>query len=66
MLMLNYLWAGMLLLGIMYAALTGNISAVTEAALNGAGDAISLCITLAGVMALWMGLMEFGRQAGLM
>lgn len=66
MLMLNYLWAGMLLLGIMYAALTGNISAVTEAALNGAGDAISLCITMAGVMALWMGLMEIGRQAGLM
>ena len=64
--MLNYLWAGILLLGIMYAALTGNISAVTEAALNGAGDAVSLCITMAGVMALWMGLMEIGRQAGLM
>ena len=64
--MLNYLWAGMLLLGIMYAALTGNISAVTEAALNGAGDAISLCITMAGVMALWMGLMEIGQQCGLM
>lgn len=63
--MLNYLWAAMILIGIVYAMLTGNISAVTESALNSAGEAISLCITMAGVMALWMGLMEIATESGI-
>ena len=64
--MLNTLWAGMLLLGILYAALTGRITEITDAALSGAGDAVSLCITMAGVMALWMGFMEIACQSGLL
>lgn len=64
--MLNYLWAGMILLGVVYAACTGNMGAVTNAALDSAGEAVSLCITMAGVMALWMGLMEIGQQSGLL
>lgn len=63
--MLNYMWAAMILLGVVYAAFTGNMEAVTNAALDSAGEAISLCITMAGVMALWMGLMEIGQKSGL-
>lgn len=63
--MLNYMWAVMILIGIVYALLTGNISAITDVVLDSAGEGISLCITMAGVMALWMGLMEIGREAGL-
>lgn len=63
--MLNYIWAIMILLGIVYAACTGQMENVTNAALDSAGEAISLCITMAGVMALWMGLMEIAQQAGL-
>lgn len=63
--MLNYIWAVMILIGILYAALTGNITSVTEAALDSAGEAVSLCITMAGIMALWMGLMEVAQKAGL-
>ena len=63
--MLNLLWAAMILLGVIFAACTGRMSEVTNAALSGAGEAISLCITMAGVMALWMGLMEIAAKAGL-
>ncbi len=63
--MLNYIWAFMILLGVVYAACTGQMAAVTEAALDSAGEAISLCITMAGVMALWMGLMEIAQEAGI-
>ena len=63
--MLNYIWAIMILIGILYAALTGNITSVTEAALDSAGEAVSLCITMAGIMALWMGLMEVAQKAGI-
>jgi spore maturation protein A len=55
----------MILLAVVYAAFTGNLSQVTEAALDSAGEAVSLCITMAGVVALWMGLMEIAGQAGL-
>lgn len=63
--MLNYIWAVMILLGTVYAACTGRMDSVTNAALDSAGEAVSLCITMAGVMALWMGLMEIAQQAGL-
>ncbi|MCM1212957.1 MAG: nucleoside recognition protein [Lachnospiraceae bacterium] len=63
--MLNAIWAVMILLAVIYAACSGNMSAVTNAALDSAGEAISLCLTMAGVVALWMGLMEIAKQAGL-
>lgn len=63
--MLNYLWAAMIAIGIIYAVFTGNLEAITNAALDSAGEGISLCITTAGVMALWMGLMEIAGQSGL-
>jgi len=63
--MLNYLWAGMILLGIIYGAVTGNIDAVGEGALAAAGEAVSLCITMLGAVSLWSGLMEIAEKAGL-
>lgn len=63
--MLNYIWAAMILVGIVYAVLTGNIASVTDAMLDSAGEGISLCITMAGVVAFWMGLMEIAKEAGL-
>ena len=63
--MLNLIWAVMILLAVVYSALTGHMSDVTNAALDSAGEAISLCITMAGVVALWMGLMEIAQKAGL-
>lgn len=63
--MLNLIWAVMILLAVLYGAFAGNMSQVTDAALDSAGEAISLCLTMAGVVALWMGLMEIARKAGL-
>ncbi len=63
--MLNYIWAGMLLIGIFYALFTGNMEAVSNACLDYAESAVKLCITMAGAMALWVGLMEIAEQAGL-
>ena len=63
--MLNAIWAVMILIAVFYGALTGRMSDVTNAALDSAGEAISLCITMAGVVALWMGLMEIATRAGL-
>ncbi len=63
--MLNAIWAVMILTAIVYGAFTGRMEEVTQGALDGAGEAISLCLTMAGVVALWMGLMEIAKEAGL-
>lgn len=63
--MLNYIWAFMILVGICYGAITGNMKEVTGAAIESAGEAVSLCITMVGVMSLWVGLMEIAVKSGL-
>ena len=63
--MLNYIWAFMIMVGVIYGAMTGRMADVTNAALDSAGDAVSLCITMIGVMALWVGLMEIAQKSGL-
>lgn len=63
--MLNYIWAFMILIGVVYGAFTGNIEAVSNAALDSAGEAVTLCITMIGIMSLWVGLMEIAQKSGL-
>ena len=63
--MLNSLWAGMILIGIIFAAFTGRIPEITDAALDSSKEAVTLCITMIGVMAFWMGLMENASKAGM-
>ena len=63
--MLNYLWAGMIIAGIIFAAFTGRMPDVTNAALDSSKEAITLCITMMGVMSFWVGLMEIATKAGI-
>ena len=63
--MLNYLWAAMMLLGILWGAFHGTLDQVTNGALESAKEAVTLCITMLGVMSFWTGILEVGRRAGL-
>ncbi len=63
--MLNVLWAGMILIGIVYGAFQGNLLEITNEALDSSKDAVALCVTMLGVMAFWMGLMEIATKAGI-
>lgn len=63
--MLNFLWAGMIIIGILYGALQGNLAEITNAALDSSKEAVTLCITMIGVMSFWMGLMEIATKAGI-
>lgn len=62
---MNYLWAFMILLGIVYAAFHGTLPAVTNAALDSAKEAVTLCITMTGVMSFWVGLMKIAEKSGM-
>lgn len=63
--MLNYLWALMILIGVVYGVLNGKIDEVSSAALNSSKEAVTLCITMLGVMSLWTGLMQVASSSGL-
>lgn len=62
---MNYLWGGMLIVGIIYGALTGNLNEVTNGAINASKEAVSLAIALLGVTTMWSGLMEIASGAGI-
>lgn len=63
--MLNAIWVFMLCVGILVAAFTGNISAVTESALKAGELGVKTGIQLMGVISLWMGLMHVAQKAGI-
>ena len=62
---MNYIWGGMLIIGIIYGALTGNLNEVTNGAINASKEAVSLAVALLGVTAMWSGLMEIASGAGI-
>ena len=62
---MNYLWAFMILGGVVFSAFYGTLPAVTGAVLDSAKEAVTLCITMAGVMSFWMGLMRIAEKCGI-
>ncbi len=62
--MMNIIFFAMLFIGIAVGAATGEVQAVMDAMIAGAGEAVSLSLSLMGSYMLWMGLMNVGRQAG--
>lgn len=63
--MLNFLWGGMILIAVIYGTVTGNVKEVGNAALDSSKEAVELCITMLGVMALWTGVMRIAQASGL-
>ena len=62
---MSVIWTLMIGASLVCGLLTGNGEAVAAAALNGASAGVELCLSMAGVLCLWMGVMEIMRQAGL-
>lgn len=64
--MLNGLWAGMIVLGVLWGAWNGTMGEVGAFALESAQSAVTLCVTMAGILALWSGLIEVAKEAGIL
>ncbi len=62
---MDLLWGGMILIGIVYGAFNGTMQEVADAALASSREAVTLCVTMAGVMALWLGLMKIAEESGM-
>lgn len=62
---MTYLWGGMLIIGIVFGALNGNLQEVTEAVIASSKEAVTLCISMAGITAMWTGIMKIAENTGL-
>jgi spore maturation protein SpmA len=64
---LNYIWLALVLLAVLLGGLGGELSAVTAAAFESCKTAVmTIALPLAGVMALWLGIMRLAEKSGLM
>lgn len=63
--MLNYLWGFMILIGIGVSAFTGNIQNITNAILDSSKEAVTICITMLGIISMWSGIMAIAENSGL-
>ncbi|MCI8609840.1 MAG: spore maturation protein [Firmicutes bacterium] len=63
--MMNYIWSAIFLIAFLYSCLTGKLSLFADALTDSSTEAVQFVIGLAGVMALWSGLMEIAERTGL-
>ena len=61
---MNVVFCIMLLAGVVYAAVSGRTELAQQALLSGAGEAVTLCLSLAGAYAFFGGLMGVLRESG--
>lgn len=59
------IWTGMVVVSVIFGLFSGQMDAVSQAALTGAGSAVQLCLSMAGVLCLWSGVMEIMNRCGL-
>ncbi|MBE6972395.1 MAG: spore maturation protein A [Ruminococcaceae bacterium] len=62
---MSVIWTGMVVVSILCGLATGRGAQVAAAAVEGTGAAVELCLSIAGMMCLWTGIMEIMRCAGL-
>lgn len=62
--MLNKIWCGMMLVGITVAFATGRTQELTAAMNEGAQAAVTLSLSMLGMMCAWTGIMRMAEQAG--
>ena len=63
--MLNFIWGSFIIWGIVFSVITGKSDTVTDSLLSGGKEAITLCITMAGVISIWTGIMEIAEKSGM-
>ena len=60
-----WVWTGMVVLSLVFGITHGTLDAVANAALEGADSAVQLCLSMAGILCLWSGVMEIMNACGL-
>lgn len=62
---MTIIWTGMVCISVLCGLATGQGEQVAAAAVEGAGAAVELCLSIGGMLCLWTGVMEVMRRCGL-
>ena len=62
---MSYIWLFFLLASLACGVLTGQVSGISLAAMQGAQQGVSLCLSLAGALCLWSGVSRVMEKSGL-
>lgn len=63
--MMNCIWALIFLSSFVYACFSGNLTVFGSALMESSQNAVSFILSLAGIMAMWSGLMKIAEETGL-
>ncbi|NLY67979.1 MAG: spore maturation protein [Tissierellia bacterium] len=63
--MINTIWFLLVFIGILYGALTGNLGDINNIIIDQATEGVTFGISLMGVMAFWLGIMNIAEKSGL-
>ncbi len=64
--MVNYIWAFLIFIGIIYSLITGNINNLNESILTNANEALELILNLLPIIVLWTGILKIAEESGLL
>jgi spore maturation protein A len=62
----NFIWMGLIIIGIFVAAINGKMEAINEAAFEGAKIGVTICFGLISVLVFWLGMMKIAEESGLL
>ncbi|XOQ49507.1 MAG: Spore maturation protein A [Eubacteriales bacterium] len=63
--LLNYIWAGLIIISVICAVVTGRVPQLSAAVMSGASGAVELIIAMTGMMCAWTGLMKIADEGGI-
>lgn len=55
----------MIIIGVVYGAFSGHLPDITNAAIDSSKEAVTITLTMVGILAMWTGLMKIAENAGL-
>lgn len=64
--MVNYIWMGLIVIGIVVAGINGNMEVINKAAFDGAKTGVTISFGLISILAFWLGIMKIAEMAGLL
>ncbi len=62
---LNIIWLAMIVIGVIYAGISGNIDLISPAAFAAAEQSVGILLEMAGILGLWLGLLNLAEKSGL-
>ncbi len=62
--MMDWIWAGLVVLSLVFGLVNGRLESVSAAALEGAEAAVQLCLSLCPALCLWSGVLKLLETGG--